>query len=480
MEPNHHVTLNRGQQHAVDSILDSLRWPKNRTILLQGQGGSGKTLTIAEALKRTSRFSRSVICAAPTHRAVAQLTKSLNAAGVTDVPVVTVHSLLNQRMKMDDDSGLMVTDNSKTFKLGDDYGAVILDEASMVSSFQLSRLLRGTDVTQTLIGVGDAAQLPPVGSEKMNWLFSNAELRLDLTEVMRHSGPIFDLCNRIRTEGLPDKISTNRGDESTVEVHRSSFSWRRERDTTLKIASRKGHYPDDLRIINYRNKFADGVAWRCRSTFYGYESDNEPWDYEGLDPQEGVNLDSARFARVTNWQTIVEPDDLSIVFPPSSELQIVGGFGSTSTESMPGLSYLFSGPLETGHYCVDSVVVREIHTGKTHEVLAVCPEDAIRFKEDQNNIEKWVRDPKNARHPQRKHIGQGHTKRNALLTVLQPQFGITGHKSQGSTYGTVFVDLADPLWMHDNGLLNDENLNRFAYVAMSRAANRLVIYDPRN
>ena len=56
------------------------------------------------------------------------------------------------------------------------------------------------------------------------------------------------------------------------------------------------------------------------------------------------------------------------------------------------------------------------------------------------------------------------------------QLTITSHKSQGSTYNTVFVDLNDMIYDKNGNIYsNADDLLRRLYVACSRASHNLIL-----
>ena len=66
--------------------------------------------------------------------------------------------------------------------------------------------------------------------------------------------------------------------------------------------------------------------------------------------------------------------------------------------------------------------------------------------------------------------------RLAYSRDLDYGFAITAHKSQGSTYDTVFVDLNDMIYDKNGNIYsNADDLLRRLYVACSRASHNLIL-----
>ena len=83
--------------------------------------------------------------------------KRMTAA--TDMPAKTIHRLLECEYGADDKLAFQRNEDNPL-----EYGAVIVDEASMVDIFLFSALLRAMRPGTRLLLIGDADQLPPVGA----------------------------------------------------------------------------------------------------------------------------------------------------------------------------------------------------------------------------------------------------------------------------------------------------------------------------
>ena len=59
---------------------------------------------------------------------------------------------------------------------------------------------------------------------------------------------------------------------------------------------------------------------------------------------------------------------------------------------------------------------------------------------------------------------------------LKHKYSCTVHKSQGSTYNTVFIDGKDLLSAYRDGILSMPQFNRLLYVAMSRMSHEVIIF----
>ena len=153
----------------VSAVRNSLR---NRTSILMGGPGTGKTFTIARILSAalsTHGETLRIALAAPTAKAATQMRESLvNAVAADDHPFpathveifhrlepTTLHRLLGRRPR---------TENRFAHDLVDplDVDLVVVDETSMVSLPLMARFLEALAPATRLVLVGDPGQLASV------------------------------------------------------------------------------------------------------------------------------------------------------------------------------------------------------------------------------------------------------------------------------------------------------------------------------
>jgi exodeoxyribonuclease V alpha subunit len=141
------VVLTADQRNAVALTLAS------GVSVLTGGPGTGKSTTVRELVARARRGRANVALAAPTGRAAKRLEE------LADHPATTIHRLLEARP--DEDEGFR-------FRFGPDeplpYDLVVVDETSMCDTWLAARLVGAIPDGAHLVLVGDADQLPSVGS----------------------------------------------------------------------------------------------------------------------------------------------------------------------------------------------------------------------------------------------------------------------------------------------------------------------------
>ena len=142
------VVLTSDQRAAVDLVADA-----GVSVLTVGPG-TGKSTTVRELVTRARAGGANVALAAPTGRAAKRLEE------LTGHPATTIHRLLEARP--DEEEG------GFRFRFGPaeqlPHDLVVVDETSMCDTWLAARLVEAVPDGAHLVLVGDADQLPSVGS----------------------------------------------------------------------------------------------------------------------------------------------------------------------------------------------------------------------------------------------------------------------------------------------------------------------------
>lgn len=135
---------------------------------ITGGAGTGKTTILAALMKAIHKVHGdgvSVAVIAPTGKATDRLRANFERSDLTAVKIATIHSILakygwlNQNLSFRSEGGKKVSD----------FNTLIIDESSMIDLSLMAALFRAIDwnAVSRLILVGDAAQLPPIGTGKV-------------------------------------------------------------------------------------------------------------------------------------------------------------------------------------------------------------------------------------------------------------------------------------------------------------------------
>lgn len=168
------------QRKAVAAALNS------GVFILTGGPGTGKTTTINAIIELFEQLGEKVLLAAPTGRAAKRM------AEMTGREAKTIHRLLEVDFKAGD---------SLTFKRNErnplDAGVLIIDEMSMVDTLLFESLLRAMRLSCRLVMVGDADQLPSVGSGNVlrDLIDSDVLYTVHLQEIFRQAAQSLIVTN---------------------------------------------------------------------------------------------------------------------------------------------------------------------------------------------------------------------------------------------------------------------------------------------
>lgn len=227
-------TLTPHQHIAFNTLLEFLSDDEQRMAILEGYAGTGKTFLMGEFIK-IAQDKMAVCIAAPTHKALKVICSSLEASGVntganskddmaidlsggmfavyerkqkaTGLTAATVHSLLALKMvEMENGEAECKRDSSKIPSISE-YGLVVIDESSLISSEMFDLIMTHKKHTKVLF-IGDPAQLPPIGDKRnISPVFTCVNLKVRLNEIVRQAvdNPIIKLSMAIRSS--QDKFS---------------------------------------------------------------------------------------------------------------------------------------------------------------------------------------------------------------------------------------------------------------------------------
>ncbi|MEE2745854.1 MAG: AAA family ATPase, partial [Pseudomonadota bacterium] len=130
--------LSRDQIEALNGALNS------KIFLITGGPGTGKTRMVEAIVKALKNLGKHVTLCAPTGRAARRLGEE---GGLATFNPMTIHLFLTY---------------IKSMKIKE-VGTLIIDEASMVDTELMAEILNSLTSKDSLIMIGDADQLPPVG-----------------------------------------------------------------------------------------------------------------------------------------------------------------------------------------------------------------------------------------------------------------------------------------------------------------------------
>lgn len=418
------TTLNAGQLATAESFFEFL-FNDEKELIISGAGGVGKTFlmshlidTILPNYQNTCKMLgmpvqySDVVMTATTNKAAEVL------AVATKRPTQTIHSFLGLRVMDNYSTGESTIVKTKKWKINTDL-IIFLDEASM-ADHKLLDIIRESTLNCKLIYVGDHCQLAPV-KESVSPVFKQRLKMHILTEPMRNSGQpaLMTLCNQLRNTVetgqfapinlVPGVIDLLSLDELQSEIDKAFINADADSKILAYTNDRVNDYNDYIRELRGLT-----ATYTVGEHFVNNGSVDMGKDKKMLSVEERVTI--SKLSQDTDLIEITPGVDLEVRY-------------ATLTND-----YL------------DQYVDIPLPEDKNHY------QGLIKYFQKRKD---WV----------------PYFKLKNEFPDLRPCDACTVHKSQGSTYDTVFIDLENI-----GSCRNPDQVARMLYVAVSRARNRIFLF----
>ena len=247
-----------------------------RLFLLTGYAGTGKS-TLLQALIQQLRNrgdDRKIALTAYTNKAKKVL-ESMTARWGLDVDCLTCCQLLGIRPAIDPETGQQEFKPDRGYQNQiDKFSLVVVDECSTIGEEMWGVLLQavsGLFKEVKLLFVGDRAQLPPVNEEESP-CFEQIQQATHLTEVVRYGNAIGRVADRLRQNidapYLPKFHSQTTADGGEGVIVMESKEWHRELMAVFKRLDGGGEF-DRVRALAYTNKRVETLNTTIRRAVYG-------------------------------------------------------------------------------------------------------------------------------------------------------------------------------------------------------------------
>jgi len=401
-------------QGTVDFLLSDEKF-----LSIIGPAGSGKTTLMREIVAEAKRRRWRINLSAPTHKAARQLANSAKRGAQT------IHKVLGLKIKQNNRTGKLDLQSTGETLL-ENNAFLIVDESSMLG-VELLEIIRTEAETLDckVLFVGDIAQLNPVKEEpcvavdreQCPWQL------FELTTIHRQAAenPIIAAATKIRTSdsGELPKLKTQKKDDSGVVFVDHPKDW-----ASMMIEACKVDDTED-RYIGYTNAAVDSAAKHIRFAKYGQDSINPYLKGEQLIVNERYEF-RERYRKKD---------------------------GSDSTKKHA---------VENN---TEITVDRVWQDGKFYTVCADVDGVMIQFKAfgSYQERQRYLSQLANVCRANKK--WKPFWDANNTIADLRSAVSTTVHKSQGSTFRDVYVNLGQL------GICSDvDELQRLLYVAVTRAS----------
>ncbi len=460
-------SLSSDQKKALDIFSNWLNKEEvDKPFLLSGFAGSGKTFLSRKFLQVVEYKKICWTIAAPTHKAVDVLRKSIDDEGLraTWYPS-TVHRLLRLRLKRRGD--LEVCEKTaQTDKSLEQLGLVLIDEASMVDSNLLELIITSAHIYKTrLVFVGDPAQLPPVGEDKSPvFLLERAE-KAHLNEVVRHQGPVLKLANIIREKQFhlepPPCFSVKESSKGVIGALERQ-AWLDKAKYALKSSAERNK-PDGARILCYTNRSIETLVPHARRAIYGNLADQM-----SVIPGEILISRRAVMTLASLKETEVE-EEPGLLFGSNTEVVV----NDVNSESFNLSEFSLEDQNSLAFQEIETLVAK-ISLRDMEYSIRLIPDKGSqsRFALDRL-MQQLLSKAKSLPKTEARRIWKIFFTIRDSFASLGPASVLTVHRSQGSTFESVFV-------ANDIFSANDFSIRRqLAYVAVTRARREVWLRGER-
>lgn len=405
------VSLSPCQETAVHEFLEFMD-SDDSVFVLTGGPGRGKTFLTKFLVEQVKmKFPKlSVYCTATTNKAATVLEEHM------EVETMTIHKLLKLRVKNDYRTGRQyISTTPQTEVIHDAF--IVVDEISMADTVLLNHIKSLTRRCKLLF-VGDEDQLAPVG-EGYSPAFHQGYKVFELETVMRQKAgsPIIDLANALRDTVRTGKFTPLMQFANGEEVQ--FVSGEEFQEIVDDEFSVNFHRLNHGKLICWTNATVNAYNDYVRKLHTSSE------DFE-VDELVVTNIPVMN----SDGQTVFNTDETAIV-----------------TDSRKGTLY----DIEGVWYTLDDTI-EVFQSNDRAEEQRLIKRLAAEAKAEPR---KWVE----------------YFKVKESFGDLRAVHACTSHKSQGSTYGTSYIDLNDI-----GACFEWETVARMLYVAITRAKNRVIFY----
>lgn len=406
---------------------------EEKEFYLFGKAGSGKTYLVQHLLKNalkeyknTAKLlglqyqSYTIELTAPTHKAVEALSKATNKSAKT------IFSFMNIGVTDENDLSKLNTKNVQDFS----NKLLFIDECSMLSK-EVIGLIRKHSRKSKIVFIGDNYQLPPV-NENPHWNYTPEKVTATLTGSIRNkdSEHLQNLCAQMRE--TVDTLQFNK-----IKLYENSINHLSDEEA---IEWLKGADTPNKAILCYTNEKVSQYVKHFKRT--------EP---------ERINLIAGNTYSLNN--ALKGERGLCVTCFPNTIVKIKEIESPKLIELKNGVSIRASKAVLSYSGCSNSKF--------DYQITTLVVEDPLEY---QAALKLSARIALNAKGESRPWDTYYYLKYS--FADLRPTFITTVHKSQGSTYDEVLIDLDS-----FNKCKDPKVAARLLYVAVSRAKSKVNFYS---
>lgn len=447
-------TLTSHQQEIFDAIVSDFEltlkisdvMPSKNThfIALSGFAGVGKTFVTTKLIEHfVKKLDYKVLLTTPTHKSLEVAKYMLNLQGLS-IPTRTLHSYLDIRLVIDFLKGTKVFKRDKIdgqFDYEKDLDILIVDESSMVSNELLEFIVENLEQSKlkSVLFIGDPYQLPPV-DEGQNGVESLPK-KYFLKEVVRQAKDSYIKMIAIRLKDcIKDKKYIPIMEIFDTTKYPQLKIFYETKDMYDDFCLESEWFKNNKIVLSYTNSEVDAFNRVLRNRY---------WAQQNIFPKDALIVgdiiifnetyqDDFRNSEIVTLAKVEKKQNNAIEVDVDGEKVPLLFFDCTSSD------------------------------GRTFK--AVSPDHSSGYNAFLLELSKEARNTKN--NEERKKLWRRYFAIKNEYADIKYIHASTIHKSQGSTFNTVYIDLASLI----NLSHKDKDLAyRLMYVAVTRAAKDIKI-----
>ena len=461
--------LTKDQEKSFELFSEWLKTPYSfKPFVMKGFAGSGKTYLSMKLLKKVDKSGLCWTVVAPTHKAVGVLREGLKNESIqpTWFPS-TIHRLLRLKLKRQADIEICER-TDQTEKALENLGLVLIDEASMIDSKLLEITLECARCNSTrLVFVGDPAQLPPVGESFSSAFLMKRAVITELRQVVRHQGPVLKLAKIIRDGEISCNqppilpiINSSKGKVGILDRK----NWLEKAKSALRTCSLEDDH-DRARILCYTNRIVDNLVPHARRAIHGDMADQ----YQVLPGEILISRKAVMVNASLNENVLGEEPD--ILISSNREMIVEDVIPNSLDLASLGIHQDIENTLP-----IIQTQIAKVSCDQKEFSLRLMPQIGSKSR---NDLELALSELSKMARARGKKNSSSIWKLFFFIrdsfAYLGPASVLTIHRSQGSTFGEVFIT-SDVFWPKDL-----EFRRRLLYVAVSRASKGVwIVGDKTN
>jgi len=498
------MDLTAKQQLVYDELIKFVNQKKKRELILVGYAGTGKTTLISKFINDicSNNICNKVVLAAPTHKAVNIAKSKINIINNTNdkskkkIEIMTIHRLLNYQNFIDSTNGTRYFAKSLVDPNWTIYDLIIIDECSMLNEQLINDINSELQKTPNIkiIYVGDSAQLPPV-NEETSKIFDKQIDKLYLDEIIRtKSAKIMELSqsHRFWIEGkaMPE-LSKYSDDNIIIYPYKYKNIWLKR---FLKCHSDKNL--TNAIILCWTNKNVNAYNDYIRQKKFGSGTLNkyeigEIIIFNDFHVIKEINEDNKEKKIAFHTSEQVKVNDVK------ESMHFVDLFGKINSNILnkdvikiinDGITKMNK---QLNSFQIYDLSVTKLDSDKIYNIKTIHKNSTTNYSKliefvteyimnIKTNAFKYIDSSKDTIN-KCELVAELEKKMNSIwkafhmilsepFAELNYGYAITVHKSQGSTFDNVFIDLSDIL---DNQ--KDIEMKKCLYTAITRSANKINI-----